>query len=205
KQWDENCFYFVTKFGVFQGICVGNEDLAEEATTDCPHECNDNKSNKSDTICASNGNTYESICRMKLFNCSLTQVDWEHCRGRHPLCPSDCLDIQDPVCAEGRALDSCPDTCLEFPKPVCGTDGQIYLNECQLRQMNCDQDVKVVPMNQCAKKSSCPEQCLAIYDPVCGSDGKVYLNHCKMLYENCETSIKRMPLRFCVGDDEQKL
>ncbi|CAG2170611.1 unnamed protein product [Oppiella nova] len=77
--------------------------------------------------------------------------------------------------SEGRALERCPKTCLEFPKPVCGTDGQIYLNECQMRQMNCD------------------------------SDGKVYLNHCKMLYENCETGIKRMPLRFCVGDDEQKL
>ncbi|CAG2170612.1 unnamed protein product [Oppiella nova] len=35
----------------------------------------------------------------------LTQADWEHCRGRHPLCPSDCLDIQDPVCAAKKSLN----------------------------------------------------------------------------------------------------
>lgn len=29
---------------------------------------------------------------------SLTKRDWEQCRGLHPLCPSDCLDIQDHVC-----------------------------------------------------------------------------------------------------------
>ncbi|XP_054165068.1 uncharacterized protein LOC128962692 [Oppia nitens] len=207
--------------------------------SDCPHECNSIKSNNSQPICASNGNTYESICEMKKSNCSLTQEDWEHCRGRHPLCPSDCLDIQDPVCAEdgkfypnkcvlhkrncgkkiaersplfcfgrnrqGRKYESCPKTCLEFPKPVCGSDGQIYLNECQLRQRNCGTDVKIVAMNECVKTGSCPDQCLAIYDPVCGSDGKIYLNHCKMLRENCETGIKQMPLQFCVGDDEQKI
>ncbi len=52
--------------------------------------------------------------------------------------------------SEERTLETCPKSCLELYKPVCGSDKQIYLNECYLKQKNCKNDVKLVPMNHCA-------------------------------------------------------
>ncbi|KPM10015.1 Agrin-like protein 5 [Sarcoptes scabiei] len=133
---------------------------------------------------------------------SLEVADWENCRGLHPLCPADCLDIQDPICGESRT-QLCPDDCLELYKPVCGSDGQVYLNECFLRKENCDNGIEKVDMSECAVASKCPSFCIPIYDPVCGSNKKIYLNRCQMLKENCNsTKIKNMPLQFCVGEDD---
>ncbi|KAH9409749.1 Kazal type serine protease inhibitor, partial [Tyrophagus putrescentiae] len=61
-------------------------------------------------------------------NCSLTSVDWELCRGLHPLCPADCLDIQDPVCSD---------------------DGKIHPNKCVMHNRNCGVKISERPIIFC--------------------------------------------------------
>jgi len=161
--------------------CRGNHPL-------CPSDCLDIQ----DPVCADDGKIYPNKCVMHKRNCGkkIFNRSTIYCFGKN---------------RQGRKFETCRETCLELYKPVCGSDKQIYLNECHLRQKNCGNDVKLVPMNHCVVTPSCPEYCIPLYDPVCGSDGKVYLNHCKMLFETCKSNVKRMSLRFCVGENEEKV
>lgn len=59
---------------------------------------------------------------------SLTSVDWELCRGLHPLCPADCLDIQD---------------------PVCDANGKIHPNKCVMHNRNCGIKISERPIIFC--------------------------------------------------------
>ncbi|XP_064460961.1 uncharacterized protein LOC135370950 [Ornithodoros turicata] len=184
-------------------------------------------------VCGSDGQVYHSECVMRQITCgkNVQAVDWEQCRGKHPLCPDKCLDLYDPVCGqdgkfypnicimqrrncgkhlgtqelsvcltkarESRRIDACPNECPEIYDPVCASNGEVYPNECTLKQETCGQNVLQVPLNQCVQKTKCPKQCLPILDPVCGSDGKRYLNHCRLLESTCGKNVALMPKEFC--------
>lgn len=101
-----------------QNVRLQVED-AINPSTQCPNKpC---PPGPKSAVCASDHKVYDSECQMNIIsNCSLVSVDWEECRGQHPLCPSDCLDIQD---------------------PVCGEDGRIYPNKCVMHKRNCGRSI----------------------------------------------------------------
>lgn len=150
-------------------------------------------------MCGSNGRVYNSECALMNANCRqllrrrtskrLTPaqvVDWERCRGRHPLCPDKCLDIYD---------------------PVCGKDGKLYPNLCIMQRRNCGKVVGTQTLAICIasarearKLDSCPSDCSELYEPVCGSNGEVYLNECFFKKETCGSKerVVLVPLNRCL-------
>lgn len=175
------CFNIVLLFTLMFLSCINAEEVAGQST-ECQRKCNNDTQ---EPICASNGQVYESECLMLKANCSLTSVDWELCRGLHPLCPADCLDIQDPVCSD---------------------DGKIHPNKCVMHNRNCGVKISERPIIFCLgshRKSrhqeKCPEQCLELYKPVCGSDGQIYLNECYLQMENCRNGVEKMDMSECVS------
>ncbi|XP_029831331.2 extracellular protease inhibitor 10 isoform X2 [Ixodes scapularis] len=139
-------------------------------------------------VCGSDGRIYHSECVMKQMTCRrnpVTVVDWEKCRGQHPLCPDKCLDIYD---------------------PVCGRDGKFYPNLCIMQRRNCGKRIGTQDLAVCIAKvresrrlDACPKTCPEIYEPVCGSNGEVYLNECVFRQENCGRSTSLVPLGRCVS------
>ncbi|XP_077510418.1 uncharacterized protein LOC144121209 [Amblyomma americanum] len=149
-------------------------------------------------VCGSNGRVYNSECSLRNANCRKQRrqrggplepvrvVEWERCRGRHPLCPDKCLDIYD---------------------PVCGKDGRFYPNLCIMQRRNCGKVVGTQTLAVCIasarearKLDSCPQDCSELYEPVCGSNGEVYLNECFFKKETCGSKehVQLVPLNRCL-------
>nr|XP_037268490.1 extracellular protease inhibitor 10-like [Rhipicephalus microplus] len=148
-------------------------------------------------VCGSNGRVYNSECSMMNANCRKQRrkrgstepvqvVEWERCRGRHPLCPDKCLDIYD---------------------PVCGKDGRFYPNLCIMQRRNCGKVIGTQTLAVCIasaresrKLNSCPQDCSELYEPVCGSNGEVYLNECFFKKETCGSKepVQMAPLSRCL-------
>ncbi|XP_037513876.1 uncharacterized protein LOC119390345 [Rhipicephalus sanguineus] len=148
-------------------------------------------------VCGSNGRVYNSECSMMNANCRKQRrkrgslepvrvVEWERCRGRHPLCPDKCLDIYD---------------------PVCGKDGRFYPNLCIMQRRNCGKVIGTQTLAVCIasarearKLHSCPQDCSELYEPVCGSNGEVYLNECFFKKETCGSKdpVQMVPLSRCL-------
>ncbi|KAJ6221291.1 hypothetical protein RDWZM_007103 [Blomia tropicalis] len=116
----------------------------------CPEDCLDIQ----DPVCAEDGKVHPNKCVMHRRNCGrrISERPMIFCLGSH---------------RKSRTQNQCPDSCLELHQPVCGSDGQIYLNECYLRMMNCKNGVEKMKMEMCVTPPSCPVSCIPIYDPVC--------------------------------------
>lgn len=83
---------------------------------------------------------------------------------------------------------SCPNYCPKTIDPVCGNDGKIYRNDCELRKLNCGDDVETVDWANCrfnSGKTTCQHHCDKEPDMVCGTDGHSYINQCYLMVEHC--------------------
>ncbi|KAI2795701.1 hypothetical protein BLOT_016340 [Blomia tropicalis] len=140
----------------------------------CPEDCLDIQ----DPVCAEDGKVHPNKCVMHRRNCGrrISERPMIFCLGSH---------------RKSRTQNQCPDSCLELHQPVCGSDGQIYLNECYLRMMNCKNGVEKMKMEMCVTPPR--------------FNKKVYINQCTMLKAECKRPVRNMPLQFCVGDNVDKL
>jgi len=143
------------------GPCV---DLA--VTPECPTDCTKTPLS---VVCASDGNSYPSLCHMQKQTCGqrVQVADLQSCQTTR-YCNSNCTE--------------------EPTKFLCGSDGSLHRNECEMRKTHCGKHVYKVPMSKCLSVfqwSGCGRVCPPNLDPVCGTDNKTYLNACFLQQEDC--------------------
>ncbi|KAK6177684.1 hypothetical protein SNE40_015737 [Patella caerulea] len=158
-------------------------------------------------VCGYNGITYENECKLRFENCKFKQsVQIKHrksCNGCenvkcefYAICESDGT----------QARCVCPTSCIPVEAEVCGSDGQTYLNECELKVAACrrKQFISIASTGSCNKCADvvcqygakcengacvCPIMCPTIREPVCANDGVTYSNECEMRRASCGLSI----------------
>uniref|UniRef100_A0A1I7RZY9 Serine protease inhibitor n=2 Tax=Bursaphelenchus xylophilus TaxID=6326 RepID=A0A1I7RZY9_BURXY len=84
--------------------------------------------------------------------------------------------------------DSCEFECPKIYQPICGSNGETYVNECELRKLNCvkrksehHKEILVDYPDECCEVKQCPE----FYSPVCDANGKTHVNKCVFEAEKC--------------------
>ncbi|GAB6022272.1 hypothetical protein CHUAL_014184 [Chamberlinius hualienensis] len=139
----------------------------------CPHSCEDVED---EVVCASNGNVYKNECEMRLNTCGerVVRTSLDHCYSTRD-CGSHCVPT-----SEGR-------------RSVCASNGQIYDDDCQMKQRNCGKHVYEIPMVYCIMSreeyKDCPKDCQGLNQTkLCGSDGNVYNNECELRMLTCGSS-----------------
>jgi len=145
------------------GAC---QDLSQSLPA-CPQSCP--KPDKSQVLCASNGNVYPSECEMRRATCGqrVTIANRHNCQTTR-YCDADCSAAA-----------------VEY---VCGSDNNLYRNQCVMQRDNCGKHVYRVPVSKCLSVfqwRGCARVCPARLEPVCGTDGKTYLNPCFIQQESC--------------------
>jgi len=97
--------------------------------------------------------------------------------------------------------NSCPRLCPKDNEPVCGSDGVIYVNECDLQRRNCNKGVSVVDDRKCRRSRGalCQNRCNQDRDLTCGSDSRTYLNPCILKVESCRRGIEVAHMGPCLN------
>ncbi|XP_047662867.1 agrin isoform X7 [Tachysurus fulvidraco] len=178
----------------FGGSCVVKNG---EAVCECLDTC----LQASDPVCGSDGQTYTSQCQMNAISCTLQK----HIQIKHKgPCDKACKNCSfGAICDEQTHRCVCPKECVGSKQPVCGSDGNTYMNECELHVHACIEqlDLHVVVQGECKNcgstvcswgarcvqnKCECP-QCEGQPDAqVCGTDGKTYTNECELRQTSCQ-------------------
>lgn len=96
---------------------------------------------------------------------------------------------------------SCPTYCSKNADPVCGSDGVIYMNDCERRKKTCNQNIAKVDIEECTaySGSKCEHKCTNNHDMVCGDDGRTYLNKCYLQAEYCERGVQFSHFGSCTN------
>ncbi|KUF81751.1 hypothetical protein AM588_10000293 [Phytophthora nicotianae] len=92
---------------------------------------------------------------------------------------------------------NCPKYCLDVYDPVGDDEGDIYSNECYMKQAKCEKNKETTPPlskddfdfitdDSEKPRRKCSECCPDIELLVCGSDGVIYGNPCKLQIAACE-------------------
>ena len=161
-------------------------------------------------VCGSDGRNYPSQCILKRSNCEFnTQVEV----ARNGPCAKDknlptdngCGNCEyGGVCVNG--LCKCDFYCSNISAPVCGSNGELFKNECYLRQQACIEQsvITIADIGTCEEcsnndisncpiysiscdsgKCQCPTCKNVIYEQVCGSDGEYYQSSCHLRQHAC--------------------
>ncbi|XP_040569850.1 uncharacterized protein [Lepeophtheirus salmonis] len=152
---------------------ITEEEEEEENDDKCPVFC----SFTHEEVCGTDGTTYRNLCHLKYQSCQYPEDNIKKA-SNGPCNSKDKLTDDSNVC---------PVKCPNDYSPICGSNGLTYVNECQLKLANCnnqnDSKIKISYYGSCLDK--CPEFCATKYEPVCGSDGITYVNDCHLLAGNC--------------------
>ncbi|CAG0913064.1 unnamed protein product [Notodromas monacha] len=181
-----------------------NSRIKEVPFTQCSRpngsECNHKCFEENDPVCGNDGRTYLNKCLLLVEFCR-RGVKFAHYGA--------CRNETEP------SNDECPESCPPMEKPrrfgffrrldeaICGSNGNVYLSECEMKRKTCGRHVYEVPMALCinndaqneasepnlsskAKYTSCPANCSTVpVSPVCGSDGRLYNSLCELRMLNC--------------------
>lgn len=116
------------------GVCVCPTDCIEEAKDVVIVESDSNK------VCGTDGQTYESECKMRIAACKKQQYivvankgDCDLCRGVN--CKHGAR------CEQGLCI--CPTDCPPTKETMCATDMNTYSNECEMLKASCDRNMAI--------------------------------------------------------------
>ncbi|XP_065829287.1 follistatin-A-like [Oscarella lobularis] len=165
-------------------------------------------------VCGSDGNSYNSACKLRSEACKKNQNITIASQGR---CPDACTGVKCDFGATCKVVSNsnytcdCARACSFHYDPVCGSDGKTYSNLCHLQTGSCEAKMNLTV----AIQGECPDGCDYISCPpfatciptnathaeckcpsaftgcnfgeyVCGSDGNNYNSACKLRSEACK-------------------
>ncbi|KAG7472748.1 hypothetical protein MATL_G00112170 [Megalops atlanticus] len=166
-------------------------------------------------LCASDGQTYSSECRMlrtaMVKGVELRKIHSGPCKKQEE-CREECKF--NAVCLVERLGPRCscePIECDGTYRPLCGKDGRTYANDCERRRAECQAKAHIPVKQQgpcdlhapspCLRKRcefgaecvvkdgqavcECLDGCPQARDPVCASDGHTYGSRCEMQAMAC--------------------
>ncbi|CAD5216224.1 unnamed protein product [Bursaphelenchus okinawaensis] len=147
-------------------------------------------------VCDNLGRTHLNLCVFSNERClALRHKSANLTISNFGLCPGDNCDIE----------------CPKMYQPICGSNGETYVNECELRKLNCvkrksanRKEILVDYPDECCEVKQCPE----FYSPVCDINGKTHVNMCVFEAEQCVahkrngTNIKLAYKGACCGDTD---
>lgn len=101
---------------------------------------NQEPQSKQELVCGSDGITYDSECDLRRSSClSKTHVSVVR-KGTCDICQNVHCKYG-ATCERGRCV--CPSDCSDIQEPVCSNHGQTYTNECHLRRSSCQKSEEV--------------------------------------------------------------
>lgn len=108
-----------------------------------------------------------------------------------------CTNLKNEVECEACAMED------YRPEPICASDGNVYKNQCEMKQQTCGLRVVPVSLQNCPKTQFCDVDCDALYGQqpsyICGSDNKLYKSECHMRKENCGKHVFIVPIKRCLA------
>eukprot|EP01134_Creolimax_fragrantissima_P003042 CFRG3042T1 len=130
-------------------------------------------------VCTTTGVTFPNKCVMEVSGCEL---DVEFIKAHDGQCEEKADDRGNP----------CRQVCPKLLAPVCASNGQSYVNTCELEKAACEENesLTVVHEGYCCDSISCSDD----LNPVCGSDGVRYPNLCHLQIASCESPSKLRPV-----------
>ncbi|XP_070206823.1 agrin-like isoform X2 [Littorina saxatilis] len=99
-------------------------------------------------VCGSDSQTYQNECQMKVESCRRKQIITISSTG-------SCEKCYGVMCKFGAKCENgvcvCPILCSTLREAVCGSDGQTYINECEMRKSAClkEMDIEVAQDGDC--------------------------------------------------------
>ncbi|CRK95569.1 CLUMA_CG009033, isoform A [Clunio marinus] len=143
---------------------------------------------KSDEICGTDSKTYADECELQKATC-LRGVQMAHI--------GPCTNLKnEPECEPCKIDDY-------RPEPICASDGNVYQNQCELKEQTCGLHVVPVSLQNCPKTQFCDVDCDELYGHqasyICGSDNKLYKSECHMRKENCGKHVFIVPIKRCLA------